>query len=59
MHDLEFDHSRLLKVEVHGAIRKPTYDFLLVNYYIPICIILREIANKNMPDLEFDLHGQC
>ena len=33
MHDLEFDPSRSLKVKVDGAIRKPTYDFLLVNNY--------------------------
>ena len=31
MHDL--DLSRSLKVKVHGAIEKPTYDFLLVNNY--------------------------
>ena len=33
MHDLEFDLSRTLKVKVDSAIRKPTYDFLLVNNY--------------------------
>ena len=33
MHDLEFDLSRSLKVEVNGVIRKPTIDFLLVNNY--------------------------
>ena len=40
MHDLEFDLSRSLKVKVHGAIEKPTYDFLLVNNYnyMLICI---------------------
>ena len=57
MHDLEFDLSRSLKVEDNGAIRKPTYDFLLVNNskYIPICSILGDIATQNMHDLEFDL----
>ena len=40
MHDLEFDLPRSLKVEDKGAIRKPRYDFLLVNnyYYILICV---------------------
>ena len=57
MHDLEFDLSRSLKDEVDGAIRKLTYDFLLVNNskYIPICSILQAIASQNMHDLEFDL----
>ena len=57
MHDLAFDMSRSLKVEVHGAIRKPTYDFLLVNNskYISICSILEDIATQNMHDLEFEL----
>ena len=44
-------------VKVDGAIRKPTYDFLLINYgkYIPICSIVCDIAIQNMHDLEFDL----
>ena len=51
MHDLEFDFSRSLKVEVDGA----TYDFLLVNNskHMPICSILRDIPTQNMRDLEF------
>ena len=55
IHDLEFDLSRSLKVKVDD-IRKPTYDFLLVNdgKYMPICSILGDIANQNMHDLEFD-----
>ena len=57
MHDLEFDLLRSLTVEVDGAIRKPTYDFLLVNNStnMPICSILQDIATQNMYDLEFDL----
>ena len=57
MHNLWFDPSRSLKVKVEGAIRKPTYDFLLMNYskYMPICSILPDIATQNMHDLEFDL----
>ena len=45
--------------EVDGAIRKPTYDFLLMNNskYMPICGILGDIATQNMHDLEFDLSG--
>ena len=31
MYDLEFDLSRSLKVKFYSVIRKPTYDFLLVN----------------------------
>ena len=56
-HDLEFDLSKSLKVKVYGAIRKPTYDFLLVNNskYMPICSILWDIKNENMHDLEFEL----
>ena len=40
MHDLEFDLSRSLKVEVIGVIRKSSYDFLLVNKYnyMLICV---------------------
>ena len=55
IHNLEFDLSRLPKVEVNVAIRKPTYDFLLVNYgkYMLICSILGDIATQNMCDLEF------
>ena len=41
MHDLVFVLSRSLKVEVNCAIRKPAYDFLLVN--------------NSKHDLEFDL----
>ena len=54
MHDLDFNLSRSLKVKVDGAIRKPTYDFLLVNdgEYMPICSILGDIATQNMHDLE-------
>ena len=57
MNDLEFDLSRSLKVKVDDGIRKPTYDFILVNNskYMPICSILQDIANENMHDLEFDL----
>ena len=57
MHDLEFDLSRSLKVEINGVIRRPTYDFLLVNNskFMPICSILGDIATQNMHDLEFDL----
>ena len=59
MHDLEFDFSSSLKVKVDGAIRKPTYDFLLVknSKYMCTCIcsILGDIATQNMHDLEFDL----
>ena len=57
MHDLVLDLSRSLKVEVNGAIRKPTYDFLLVNNSkcMSICSILRDTATQNMHDLEFDL----
>ena len=33
MHDFEFYLSRSLKVKVNGAIKKPTYNFLLVNNY--------------------------
>ena len=42
--------------KVDGAIRKPTYDFLLMNNskYMPICSILGDIATQNMHDLEFD-----
>ena len=60
MHDLEFDILRSLKVKVDGGIRKPTYDFLLVNdgKYMLICSILRDKATQNMRDLQFDLHGQ-
>ena len=40
-----------------GAIRIPTYDFLLVNNskYMPICNILVDIATQNIHDLKFDL----
>ena len=57
MHDLDFDLSRSLTVKLDGAIRKPTYDFLLMNNskYMPICNVLRDIATQNMHDLEFDL----
>ena len=60
MHDLEFDLSRSLKVKGNGAIKKSTYDFLLVNNskYMPIYSILRDIVTQNMHDLEFDLHCQ-
>ena len=57
MHDLEFDLSRSLRVEVIGAIRKSRYDLPLVNNskYMPVCCILQDIATQNMLDLEFDL----
>ena len=60
IHDLEFDLSRSLKVEVHREIKMPTYYFLLLNNskYMPICGILGDIATQTMYDLEFDLHGQ-
>ena len=53
MHNL----SRSLKVEVDGAIRKPTYYFLLVknSKYMLICNILRYIATQNIHDLDFIL----
>ena len=37
MHDLEFDLSRSPKDEVDGAIRKPSYDFLLI-IIVNICL---------------------
>ena len=57
MQDLEFEIWRSLKVKVDGAVKKPTYDYLLENNskYMPICSILRVIATQNMHDLEFDL----
>ena len=57
MPDLEFDLSRSLMVKVDGAIRKPTYDFLLLNNSkdMSICSILRDIVTQKMHDLEFDL----
>ena len=33
MHDLEYAIQRSLKFKVNGAIRKSTYDFLVVNNY--------------------------
>ena len=50
-------HFKVTKVEVDASIRKPTYDFLLVNNfnYMPICSILWDIASQNVHDLEFDL----
>ena len=40
MHELEFNLSRSLKVKVYGIIRKPAYDFLLVNNgeYMPSAV---------------------
>ena len=57
MHDLEFVLSWSLKVKVIGAIRKPTYDFLLMNNskYMPIYSILWDIVIQNLHDFEFDL----
>ena len=40
MHNLEFDLSRSLKGENQCAIRKPTYDFLSVNNYNYVLILI-------------------
>ena len=57
MLDFEFDISRSVKVKVDGVIRKPTYDFLLLNNStnMPICSISQEKNTQNMHNLEFDL----
>ena len=46
-----------LTFQVNVVIRKPTYDFILVNNskYMTICSILCDMAIENMRDLEFDL----
>ena len=59
---MRYNHSKYawpsvwpFKVKVDGAMRKPTYDFLLVNNskYIPICSTSQDIATQNMHDLVF------
>ena len=46
-------------VKVDCVIRKPTYDFLLVNNSedIPTCSILQDVAAQNVNDLELTFQG--